>query len=146
MKVIYEPRGRAREYAPLAANLFTGCTNGCLYCYAPACLRRSRESFHEGVTLRKNVLGQLEKDAAKLSHGAGPVLLCFSCDPYPNAALSRHTLEAIKILGEAGVVISILTKNPTYAQSHFAVLKEYDVRKGNQRFLSSEQSQTNTRH
>ena len=26
MNVIYEPKGRAREYAPLACNLYMGCT------------------------------------------------------------------------------------------------------------------------
>lgn len=38
MNVIYEPKGRAREYAPLACNLYMGCTHGCKYCYAPACM------------------------------------------------------------------------------------------------------------
>ena len=27
--VIYEPRGRAREYSPLAVNLYRGCSHGC---------------------------------------------------------------------------------------------------------------------
>ena len=31
MKPIYEPKGKAREYADLALNIYTGCPNGCEY-------------------------------------------------------------------------------------------------------------------
>jgi len=36
---IYEPRGRAGEYAPLAVNLYKGCGHGCVY-YLKNDLRR----------------------------------------------------------------------------------------------------------
>jgi len=42
MAVIYEPKGMALEYAPLACNLYRGCQHGCRYCYAPNCLFMSR--------------------------------------------------------------------------------------------------------
>lgn len=32
-KIIYVPAGKAREYAPWAANIFVGCSNDCAYCY-----------------------------------------------------------------------------------------------------------------
>lgn len=32
-KLIYQPKGKAREYSPWACNLFNGCTNNCSYCY-----------------------------------------------------------------------------------------------------------------
>ena len=35
MKIIYEPKGKALEYAPLACNLYKGCPHGCRYCYGP---------------------------------------------------------------------------------------------------------------
>lgn len=35
MDVIYEPTGRAREYAPLALNLYSGCSHSCSYCVHP---------------------------------------------------------------------------------------------------------------
>ena len=31
MSIIYEPRGKAREYSELAVNLYTGCSHGCRY-------------------------------------------------------------------------------------------------------------------
>ena len=32
-KLIYQPKGKAREYSPWACNLYNGCTNNCTYCY-----------------------------------------------------------------------------------------------------------------
>ena len=32
-KVLYQPKGKAGEYAAFAANLFVGCSNMCEYCY-----------------------------------------------------------------------------------------------------------------
>lgn len=32
-KLIYQPKGKAREYSPWACNLYNGCTNNCIYCY-----------------------------------------------------------------------------------------------------------------
>jgi DNA repair photolyase len=37
-KAIYQPTGKAGEYASWAANFYTGCSNGCTYCY----LRKGR--------------------------------------------------------------------------------------------------------
>ena len=31
--LIYQPKGKAREYSPWACNLYNGCTNNCIYCY-----------------------------------------------------------------------------------------------------------------
>src|SRR3972149_6634508 len=46
MGVIYEPTGKAREYAELAVNLYSGCGHSCGYCYAPACLKKTRADFY----------------------------------------------------------------------------------------------------
>lgn len=32
-RLIYQPKGKAREYSPWACNLYNGCTNNCSYCY-----------------------------------------------------------------------------------------------------------------
>lgn len=131
MKVIYQPKGAALEYAPLAANLYRGCTHGCRYCYAPAVLRLKPEAFWAGCGPRTNVLDDLRKDAAKLPRGSGPILLCFTSDPYqPQEEQNKITRQAIEILGEAGHKIRVLTKNGPLAVRDFDLFKKYDVEFG----------------
>ena len=66
MNVIYEPKGRAKEYAPLACNLYMGCTHGCTYCYAPGCMHKTSQSWHGEAVPRKDVLSLFEKDVKKI--------------------------------------------------------------------------------
>jgi DNA repair photolyase len=61
-KVIYEPSGRAKEYGDLALNIYTGCSFGCTYCFAPAVLKKDRETFHKDIKARENLLEKVEKD------------------------------------------------------------------------------------
>ena len=116
--VIYEPRGRAGEYAPLAVNLYRGCQHGCVYCYAPDATFMDREEFQK-ATPRENIIKKLEKDAAKVkADGAtGNVLLCFSTDPYqPLDEIHQLTRRAILILHNYGFNITILTKGGLRAE------------------------------
>jgi DNA repair photolyase len=127
MQAIYEPRGAAREYAPLACNLYRGCVHGCRYCYSPATLRMSREEFHADSRLRPGILEALEKDARKLSsqpRAAVPhVLLCFTSDPYPPSPYdSSATRVALEILAAHDVPVEVLTKAGTRAARDFDVL------------------------
>jgi DNA repair photolyase len=115
MNVIYEPRGAAREYSPLAVNLYSGCSHGCTYCYVPGCLRRTREQFAK-VSPREGVLKALEKDARGMRGDERPILLSFTSDPYQelerNARLTRKALEIM--LGQE-LRVRLLTKNPAMA-------------------------------
>ena len=81
MSVIYEPKGKAREYSPLACNLYKGCAHGCIYCYAPSATYTDRKTFSDNPQPRKNILQQLEKDASKFTRDPRSILLCFTCDP-----------------------------------------------------------------
>lgn len=127
MKPIYKPKGRAGEYAGWALNIYTGCTHGCTYCYAPAVLRKSKESFAEGVTVRKGLIDSLERQLAGGGWGGRTVHLCFTCDPYPKGVDTKPTREAIKLLHDAGANVQILTKNPTDAERDFDLLGPADM-------------------
>ena len=102
LQVIYEPGGRAREYAALAVNLYSGCGHKCAYCYAPAALQMSREKFYEQPSCRaRDFWGKLESDLKALEgKQVEPVLLCFSCDAYQpldiELKLARKALLAFK--------------------------------------------------
>jgi DNA repair photolyase len=122
MRAIYTPRGRAYEYSPLAVNLYSGCVHGCFYCYAPACLRRSRAAFHGNVDPRPGVLADLERDLwDRLRHGAitdQKVLLCFTSDPYqPNTrSITRDALEMMRAVNQP---FQVLTKGGLRAAADF---------------------------
>lgn len=124
---IYEPKGRALEYAPLALNLYTGCVHGCKYCFAPGCLHKTREQFHAAASPRPGLLESLKLDAPKYANDRREILLCFTCDPYqreqkiPNPYITR---EALIILAANQCRATILTKGGTYAIQDFDILKQ----------------------
>ncbi len=127
MRLIYEPKGRAREYAALAANLYTSCTHGCLYCYAPRCMQRKRDLFHTTASVRKNALKLFAADCAEYAeqHLAEPVLMSFVSDPYqPDELELRITRKALEIAAGHKVPIHILTKGGTRAIQDFPILVE----------------------
>ena len=84
MAIIYEPKGKAHEYSPLAVNLYKGCAHGCKYCYAPATTKTKRAVFHspEYIRPRPDILKALKKDAAKLAGDKREILLSFTSDVY----------------------------------------------------------------
>ena len=113
MKVIYEPKGRAGEYCPLAANLYKGCEHGCRYCYVPGMVHRDRGDFHAAATVREGAIASLEADL-KIMQSRGdrrPVFLSFTTDPYqPIDERERLTSQAIMLMHHYGVPAMLLTK------------------------------------
>lgn len=129
--LIYEPAGRAREYAPLALNLYRGCSHGCTYCYAPDACRTNRAAFHASPAPRVDVIRKLERELARgrevgmqrLNGQKDPVLLCFTTDPYqPLATETGITRRAIELLHEHGYPVHVLTKGGTRACADFDLL------------------------
>ena len=128
MTVICEPKGRAREYSPLAVNLYTGCLYGCKYCFAPGVCHKSRSTFHTEVEPRKDILEKLEADCKKMKGDPREILLCFTSDPYqPIADVTR---EALLILERYEMRVSILTKGGMRASRDFDILARNDWKFG----------------
>lgn len=128
MKVIYTPKGKAKEYSPLALNLYNGCSNGCRYCYVPVYCRKNREKFKNNITVRKDVLKKLEMDCQELEGDSRPILMCFTSDPYQVAEETyRITRQAIKILNKYGLNFQILTKSGSRAEEDFDLYKKGDT-------------------
>jgi len=115
MKIVYEPRGAAREYAALALNIYKGCTHGCVYCYNDG--RRSRKGyFFEDARPKKGVLENLESDCKFLVKKCGTncaeILLTFLGDAYqPAEAALQLTRQVISILIKHNLRFTILTKS-----------------------------------
>jgi len=127
VKIIYEPRGRALEYAALAANLSRGCAHRCAYCFAPGALRMKRDEFHDRPVPRAGVLKALERDAARMAGDQRTVLLSFTSDPYqPCEVDDGLTRRAIKVLKRHGLHVEILTKGGTRACRDFDLLDHDD--------------------
>lgn len=113
---IYEPSGRAREYAALALNSYVACGHGCLYCYVPLRLHKKREVFHTPRP-RRIIWNDLRQEAARKAAAGwtekGRVLLSFMCDPYQQLETAvGNTRLCIGILKQAGFDVIILTKAP----------------------------------
>jgi DNA repair photolyase len=126
MGIIYEPKGEAREYAPLAANPYQSCSHGCRYCYVPPALKRNRETYYNEFRLKKNWHEDLKKDAAKLNGYGREILLSFVGDPYQPVEMELGvTRQAIQILMENHLKFTILTKGGTRAVRDFDLLADY---------------------
>ena len=129
MKIIYTPKGRAREYGPLAANLIKGCPHGCRYCYVPAVLHIDREEFHAGCRPIPDALEKFGADCEALQKAgnAEPIHMSFTCDPWPSPGVTmrgeqfvvnkaiedcrRLTKSAIRHAHTYGQAVNVLTKS-----------------------------------
>jgi len=110
MSLIYEPKGRAREYSALACNVYSGCGHKCIYCFAPDATFKDRPTFYTAKP-RKNYLELLEKEVSKIHANGNRVLLSFTCDPYQQIDIVfQHTRETIKMLKAHGIAFQVLTK------------------------------------
>jgi DNA repair photolyase len=122
--LIYTPSGRAGEYANhgYAANLYSGCTHGCKYCYVPGVLRKTPDSFHSKVETVPEMARRLTQDMKRVGILPEPIFLCFACDPYCADAPEGMTRAAIKTIIESGNAVNILTKGGALATRDFDLL------------------------
>ena len=104
MSLIYTPAGAAREYSPLALNVYTGgCDHGCKYCY---CMGVARGNW--GKTPVPRNLDGLDAAAARSDR---QILLSFMADPYCLAELTeKNTQRALLVLAAKRCSVAILTK------------------------------------
>lgn len=121
--LIYTPKGKAREYSPLAMNIFNGCDHGCSYCYVPQAT--FRPGANKNPILRKSLIPDLEKELLS-KRITEQVLLCFLCDPYPihdvGTATTRTVLE---IFLKHRIKTAVLTKGGSRIFRDIDVLKRF---------------------
>jgi DNA repair photolyase len=126
VSLIYEPKGKAREYSPLAINLYTGCGHKCSYCYVPKVLRIDKSDFDNNVNSRKDVINKLKKELPKHKNSDLQVFMSFTTDPYnPIDAELKLTREALKLFLEYQIPVSILTKSGLKALRDLDIIQKF---------------------
>ena len=129
-EIIYETKGKAKEYAPLGVELYTGCSYGCGYCFVPKTLNISVEKFHKSNGPVTDALNKLKKDAEllKAKQDDREILLCFHSDPYQDFYEDDKNItgRAIEILIENDLRFTILTKSGLLGTYHFDLLRDYE--------------------
>lgn len=109
-----------RSSTGYTANLYKGCTHGCVYCYAPS-LTRDERGWGSYVDAKLNAPEVLERELRGLRKDQ--VFLSSASDPYqPVEAKYRLTRRCLEVLLRRGFPVSILTRSPL-------VLRDLDLLK-----------------
>lgn len=124
-KPIYEPKSRAREYGDLAINIYSGCNHGCIYCYAPRVLHKTRAEFMT-VQPRKEIVESVKRQLEREKITGKLIHLCFTCDPYPAEIDTTPTRQIIQAIKDSGNHVQILTKGGKRAIRDFDLLDSGD--------------------
>jgi DNA repair photolyase len=102
------------------ANLYKGCTHGCVYCYAPS-LTHDERGWGSYVDVKVNAPRVLERELRSLEKEE--VFLSSASDPYqPVEARYKVTRRCLEILRRNRFPVSILTRSPL-------VLRDLDILK-----------------
>lgn len=133
-KAIYNPDGKAGEYARWGCNLFKGCSNGCSYCYLKKgilkkglggdkpelkkCLVNEDKAFEIFKKELSEVLPRVAKE--------GGLFFSFTTDPMLPETLPL-TLKCSEYALSMGVPVTILTKCAWWTSSDDVsrIIKEY---------------------
>jgi len=128
MKVIYEPKGRAKEYSPLALNVYNGCVFACAYCYVPIFMYKEKSDFHSKTVPRKDIVSKVRADAEELKKKkeSKQILLSFTSDPYPPYEREANiTGQIVGILNDYNLNFTVLTKNGKLAERDFDKINNF---------------------
>ena len=125
MSVIYEPKGKAREYSPLALNIYLSCTHHCEYCYAPSCRRETQEQYFKSPNPRKDIAKHLKYELMA-NVPTEQVLLSFIGDVYCETQDdNKATRDCLELLCEYKVPVAILTKGGKRCLKDLDIFKKF---------------------
>lgn len=105
---IYTPKGKAREYSPLALNIYRGCDHQCAYCYVNGMFGMKQAAQQVPV---QNVF-QKTKRLLEKTTVRDQVFLSFLSDPYGEAEFNLClTRDILGLFRKHNVPTAILTKS-----------------------------------
>jgi len=134
-KAIYQPKGKAAEYAAWACNFYVGCSNGCTYCYCKKGILAGamgmdkpqlKKCFKDEEHAFETFTNEVEKNKEELrKHG---LFFSFTTDPMIRET-KRLTIRAVHFCNRMNIPVSVLTKETGYIyllgmSSHFKIKKE----------------------
>lgn len=123
-KAIYNPKGKAGEYASWACNFYTGCSNDCEYCY---CKRGflshvwdDKPNLKKCFKDERNALEIFEKELHKNLEALRKesIFFTFSSDPLLPEVKNTYYAAAACALSN-GVPVQFLTKRADFVDDHF---------------------------
>lgn len=127
MSAIYEPKGRAREYSPLALNYFKGCDHGCVYCYVPPMMKRFRTGYEHSNVIIDIDYNAIESSAKKFQGCGKQILFSFTTDPY-TVLENGETRKVLEILNKYKHKVAILTKSGSKVMKDIDTFKSFGDR------------------
>ena len=116
-KSIYQPKGKAREYALWACNLYVGCSNDCSYCFNKrgvlgtvlgGTTPRLKSCFKDGLDTFNTFIRELQKNRERITRDGG-LLFSFSTDPCLPETIDM-TMQCVAVATGMQVPCLILTK------------------------------------
>lgn len=123
-KAIYNPKGKAGEYAPWACNFYNGCSNDCEYCYCKRGymshnwddvphLKKCFKDERKALEIFEKELHQNIEALRKES-----IFFTFSSDPLLPEVKNTYYAAAACALSN-GVPVQFLTKRADFVDDHF---------------------------
>lgn len=132
LQIVYQPKGRAREYAELAANLYMTCIHGCKYCYSPKTMHKNPDDFFKPAKPKEKIIQKITSDARQLKakDDQREILLSFTSDIYQPQTGNIHPIQhttraALTALLEAGLNITVLTKGGSRSMADIDLFEQY---------------------
>ena len=131
-KLIYQPAGKAGEYAKWACNLFNGCSNKCEYCYnrhgrGKAILGKDDPTIKGGMSIQEayNLFCiELERYQYDIIRDGG-LFFSFVSDPCLPETSDLNTLCISRCVG-SNIPVTILTKNADFIrQNEWNILLQF---------------------
>lgn len=134
-KAIYQPAGKAAEYAKWACNFYVGCSNGCTYCYlkkgrgaailggdVPTLKKCFRDEEHAIEVFEKELRANLQE---LQKHG---LFFSFTTDPMLHEAvvLTQHAINVCKC---HKIPVKILTKTTWWVNEAIVGADNYNANK-----------------
>lgn len=111
---IYKPTGKAGEYSEYACNFYTGCSNGCSYCYCKNILRgiwtnkpRLKKCFIDEDHANTIFIKEMKENLIELrKHG---LFFSFTTDPLLPETKDL-TIQAVELCLYYKIPVTVLTK------------------------------------